>query len=186
MLLGERGADGLQIVARIEARRNLADVLAERLPVAQECRACENVDLPAGVVDVVFARNLVAGEREEIGERIAEHCAPAMADVHRPRRVGGHVLDVDLLAAAEIGLPVGGALVENRAHDPLPELRLHADIEEPRPGHLDGGDGWIRVELGLERVRDVARLHLGALGEHHGRVAREIAVCGIARRLDLG
>ena len=52
---GERLPDRLQIVAGIEPFRNLADVLAERLAVAQESRAREHIDLGAGIVDVIFA-----------------------------------------------------------------------------------------------------------------------------------
>ena len=65
MLLGERLADRLQVVARIEPFRNGADVLAQRLAIAQECRAREHVHLPARIVDVVFARDVIARESRE-------------------------------------------------------------------------------------------------------------------------
>ena len=55
MLSGQRLPDRLQIIAGIKPFRNLADVLAERLAVAQERRAREHVDLGAGIVDVIFA-----------------------------------------------------------------------------------------------------------------------------------
>ena len=58
-------ADRLQIIAGIEALGDRADVLAERLAVAQEGGAREHVDLAAGVVDVIFARRLAAGEDEQ-------------------------------------------------------------------------------------------------------------------------
>ena len=62
MLGRERLPDRHEIVAGIEPFRNLADVLAERFAVAQEGRAREHVDLRAGVVDVIFARDVVAGK----------------------------------------------------------------------------------------------------------------------------
>ena len=62
MLGGERLPDRLQIVAGIKAFRNLADVLAERLAVAQESRPREYIDLRAGVVDIIFPDDIVAGE----------------------------------------------------------------------------------------------------------------------------
>ena len=96
---GERRADRLEIVAGIKAIRDGADVFAERLAVAQERRARQHIDLPAGVVDVVLARHRKAGDRQQIGERVAEHRAAAMADVHRPGRIGRDVFDVDRLAA---------------------------------------------------------------------------------------
>ena len=66
----------------------------KRLAVAQVGGAGERVDLGAGVVDVVFARHLVAGELQQIAERIAEHGAAAVADMDGPRRVGRDELDV--------------------------------------------------------------------------------------------
>ena len=100
----KRLADRLQIVAGIEALRDRTDVLAQRLAVAQIGGAGEHVDLGAGIVDVVLAGHRVAGEGQQVRERIAEHGAAAMADMHRPGRVGRDVFDVDLLGLAEIAL----------------------------------------------------------------------------------
>ena len=91
----QRFADRLEIVAGVEALRDRADRLAQRLAVAEEGGAGEHVDLRAGVVDVVFARHRPAGEADEIRQRVAEYGAPSVADVHRAGRVGRHVLDVD-------------------------------------------------------------------------------------------
>jgi hypothetical protein len=99
VLGGERLPDRLQIVAGIKPFRNLADVLAERLAVAQEGRAREHIDLRAGVVDVIFARDVKARERQQVGQRIAEHRAAAMADMHRPGRIGRDVFDIDLFGS---------------------------------------------------------------------------------------
>ena len=101
VLGGERFADRLQIIAGIKPIRNRADVFAERLAVAQEGRAREHIDLRAGVVDVVLARDVEAGEVEQVGQRVAEHRAAAMADMHRPGRIGGDVFDIDLLRLAD-------------------------------------------------------------------------------------
>ena len=62
--LSQGGANRPQVVARIEALGDL-DRLPERFPVAQEGGAAENVDLSAGIVDVVFARHVVAAESEQ-------------------------------------------------------------------------------------------------------------------------
>ena len=110
MLFRQRGADRLQVVARIETLRDVADVLAQRLAIAQEHGAREHVHLAARIVDVVFARHIEAGERQKIGEHVAEHRAAAMADVHWAGRVGGDVLDVDRLAFADGRASIGGAL----------------------------------------------------------------------------
>jgi hypothetical protein len=98
MLGCEHLPHGLQIVSGIEALRDRADVFAERLAVAEECGACEHIDLGAGIVDVVFACDIVAGEIQEACERVAEHRAPAMTDMHRPGRIGRDIFDIDLRA----------------------------------------------------------------------------------------
>ena len=85
--LGNQRADRLEIVARIKPFRNDADVFAQGFAITQIGRARERIDLGAGIVDVIFARDLVAGESQEIGQRIAEYRAAAVADMHRPGRV---------------------------------------------------------------------------------------------------
>jgi hypothetical protein len=188
MLLGESAPDGLQIIARIEPGRDLADLLAQRLAVAQIGGTGQRIDLCAGIVDVVLAGHGVAGELQQVGERIAEHGAAPMADMHRPGRVGGDVFDVDLLAVADGGTAIVGPLLQDRHHHALPEGRHEAHVEEARAGYLDLLDVGIRFQLGGQLVGDVARLHLGRLGQHHGSVAREVAVRCLARRrhLDIG
>ena len=74
----------------------------ERLAVAQIGGAREHIDLGAGIVDVVFAGHRKAGESQQVRERIAEHGAAAMADMHRPGRIGRDVFDIDRLGLADI------------------------------------------------------------------------------------
>ena len=123
MLGRERLPDRHEIVAGIEPFRNFADVFAERLAVAQECRAREHVDLRAGVVDVIFARDVVAGKSQQAAQRIAEHRAAAMADMHRPGRIGRDVFDIDLGAVADRAFAVGRALAQHGAQLVRPDLR---------------------------------------------------------------
>ena len=80
---GERLADRLQIVAGIEAFRDLADLPPERLAVAQVRRAGEHVDLPAGVVDIIFADHLVARIFEQ-----AASASPTTAPRQWPMCIG--------------------------------------------------------------------------------------------------
>ena len=70
--------------ARADARTRFA----KRFAVAQVGRARQLLHLTARVVDVVFARHLVAGELHQVAERVAEHRAAAVPDVHRPCRIG--------------------------------------------------------------------------------------------------
>ena len=184
MFGGERLPDRHEIVARIQPFRNLADVLAERLAVAQECRAREHVDLRAGVVDVVFARDVVASEIQQAAQRIAEHRAPAVADMHRPGRVGGDVFDVDLGAVADRAFAVGRGLAQHVAQRVRPDLGLQGEIDEAGPGDVDGSHQIVGAQFFRDLVGEIARLRLGVFGQHHRGIRRHVAMAGIARRLD--
>jgi hypothetical protein len=181
---GERSAHRLEIVAGIQAVRNRTDVLAERLAVAQECRAREHVDLGAGIVDVILARDRKAGAIEQVGERIAEHGAAAMADMHRPGRIGGDVLDIDRRALPHLAAPVVRAGLEHHAQGAGPSGRLERQIDEARPGHLDLGDQRVGAQLFGNRLGELARLLACILRQHHGGIGGHVAVRGVARRLD--
>ena len=133
-------ADRDQIVARIKPFRDLADRLAKRLAIPQMRRAGEDIDLPAGIVDIIFADHLVPGEFQQGRQRIADHRAPAMAHVHRPGRVGGDIFDVDRAAAAHAGTAVIGAQRREGAQFVQPGAVGNAQIDEARPGDLGAGD----------------------------------------------
>ena len=132
VLRGELCPDRLEIIAGIKAFRDRADVFAERLAVTQESRACEHVDLRACIVDVVFARDLVAGEGKQVCERVAEHRAAAVTDMHGAGRIGRDVFDVDLFAFADVAAAVVRARCENQAQFLDPDIRLQREIDEAR------------------------------------------------------
>ena len=162
-------------------------VFAQRLAVAQIGGAREHVDLRAGIVDVVLARHREAGECQQRRQRIAEHRAARVADMHRPGRIGGHVFDVDLAARAGVAAAVVASLRDQRSAEARCQIcRPQAQVDEARPGDL----GRIDIRVPGERDRDargeVARLHAQRLRQHHGRVGGQIAVAGVARRLDQG
>ena len=185
----ERLADRLQIVAGIEPLGDRADVLAERLAVAQEGRAGEHVHLGAGVVDVIFARRLPAGEGEEARQRVAEHRAARVADMHRPGRVGADIFDVDRPGGARARPRRSAApAVENGAAAPSRRPRASGTmLMKPGPGDLGLRHVGLGREIGGEALGERARVRaggLGLLGVDHGGVGREVAMRGVARRLD--
>ena len=183
MLGLQRLADRLEVIAGIQPLGNLADRLTERFEVAQERRASEHVDLSAGVVDVVFAGDVIAGEGEQIGERVAEHGATAMADMHRAGRIGRHVLDIDLVAAADRAAAIGRALRQHRAQLIGPDLGLQRQIDEARPGDLDLGHHRLGAQFGGDLLGEIARLGLGFLGQHHRGIGRHVAMGRVLGRL---
>ncbi len=95
MFVGQRRTDGLQIIAGIKSFGD-RNRFAKRFPITQKGGAGEHIDLSPGIVDVIFACHIAASEGEQTGERIAEDSAPAVADMHRPGRIGGHKFHIDL------------------------------------------------------------------------------------------
>ena len=181
----ERRANRLQIVAGIKALGDRADIFAQRLAVAQIGRAREHIDLRAGIVDVVFARDREAGEGEQVRQRVAEHGAAAMADMHRPGRIGRDIFDVDRAhrrrcRSCRNADPRSTAL--RNAVDP--GGRLKREIDEAWAGDLDLADQIVGAKLFRNRFREFARLLAGILGQHHGGIGRHVAMRRIARRLD--
>ena len=147
-----------QVVAGIEAARDLDD-LAERLAVAQERRLGEHLDLPAGVVDVVLAGHVVARVGHQRGQRVAEHRAAGMAHMHRAGRVGRDVLDVDLLALADVGAAeIGAAARGRRAAPRCQAASASRKLRKPGPATSTRGDLGIGLEGVGERGRDLARV----------------------------
>ncbi len=184
VLRGERSADRLEVVARIKPFRDHADGLAQRLAVAQIGRAREHVDLGAGVVDVILARDGKAGEREQVRQSIAKHGPAAMADMQRSGRIGRNVLDVDRRTRPDIARTVADPEPHRAAQRLDPGSGLERQIDKTRPGHLDLVDEFVGAQSFGNPFGKLARLFAGFLGEHHGGVGRHIAVRGFARRLD--
>ncbi len=119
---GQRPAGFDQVLARVEPVRDRPDRLAQSLAIAQMGRAGEQVHLRAGVVDVVLALDPKPGFGQQCRERIADHGAAAVADMHRPGRVGRNEFDIDPLAAADRRIAKAGSGSEDRAQLCVPNL----------------------------------------------------------------
>ena len=172
----------LEIFAGIEALGNL-DRLAERLAIPQMRRAGEDVDLTAGIVDIIFAHHLVPGEFEQAGERIAYHRAAAMPHVHRPGRVGRDILDIDRRTRADRRAAIAALGLEDLVQLGAPDVVGQREIDEAGAGDRDGRNFVELAQLGGDLLRQRPRIGRRGLGEHHRRVGREIAVRDVARRL---
>ena len=123
-------ADGLQIVARVKALGDLADVLAERLAVPQVNRAGERIDLRARIVDIIFLGDAEARRLEHPGEAVADHGAAAMAHVQRPGRVGRHIFDIDALVVADRRQAVSLAFAQDRPKLVAPRVGRQPQVDE--------------------------------------------------------
>ena len=178
MLLGQPLADGLQVVARIEALRDRADLLAQRLAVAQEGRAGEHIDLRAGIVDVVLAGDLVAGEMR--AARRAHRRTPRRG--HGPHASGrsGLAETNSTLTGSARALPAPAEAVRcrrrrragPRAGPAASSLRLM----KPGPAISTLATRGSSLQVGGDQLGQRARIHARLLGQHHGGVGGEIAM----------
>ncbi len=126
------------------------------------------------------------------GQRVPDHRAAAVPDVHRARRIGRHELDIDAFAATNRRIAERRAGTQNGAELRVPDLGSQPDVDETRlhrgnrepaaaivPGHeLASGEG------GGDPLRESHRVFFDRSGEHHCRVGRQIAMRGITRQLD--
>src|SRR4051812_35520492 len=149
--------------------------------------------LPTGVVDIELAKHVVPRPFEEPGDRVADDRPPSMADVHRPGRVGAHELDHGLAPARGIGVAESLLLAPHRAELAEEEPPRDAQVEEPRSGDLHLRKGAVRIFDALDdRLRKRPGIGLGGtdrlgmlLLQRHRRIAGEVPVVGIFRRVEL-
>ena len=92
-----------------------------------------------------------------------------MADVHRAGRIGGDVLDVDLLAAADAGMPVTRPGPQDCRRLRRPEGVGEAKIDEARPRDLDARDIRVRLQPDGELHCQLARLRVRAASPEPSR-----------------
>ena len=57
-------------------------------------------------------------------------------------------------------------------------------MTKPGPATATLGDVGVGAQRGGERLGECARVLAGRLGQHHGGIGGEIAMAGVARRLD--
>jgi hypothetical protein len=147
-----------QVIAGVEPLGDLADLLAQRLAVAEVRGAGERVDLASGVVDIIFLGDPKARCLEQTGERIADHRAPAMAHVHRSGRIGRNIFDINPLVLADVGKAVALSFREDRHELVAPTLVGQPQVDEPGTCNLDRGYRRQRLQLGRDQSGQRARI----------------------------
>ena len=107
-----------------------------------------------------------------------------MADMHRAGRVGRHIFQINGYAIADISHAISLARAENSWHQRRPDFCFERYIDKARPGDI----GAFNICFGGQPVdnlrRQIARRHAGLLAQNHRRIGGNIAIRGIARRLD--
>ena len=147
-------------------------------------RAREHVDLPAGIVDVIFAHDPVPRPFEQTAQRIAHHRAAAVAHVHRTGRIGGHIFDINRLPVTQRGTAIVVAQLGDRQQLAAPGVGRKAQVDEAGSGNIGSVDVGFALQMLDDLLRQRARIGLGRLGQHHRGIRRQVPVRGIARRLD--
>ncbi len=126
----------------------------------------------------------MAGVVQQAAQSIAKHRAPRVAHVQRAGRVGRNIFDVHLGALPHGRAAIVGAIVQNSFDQPLPDGGIQTQVQKPWPRHFGHRDAGIISQLGGQRLGNVARFHLGWLGQHHRRIGRHVAMGSITRRFD--
>ena len=94
-------------------------------------------DLIARVVDIELPADLPSGKAQHRGQRIAQHAAPGIAQVHRAGRVGGHEFHIDRPSLSVVDMSVVHALLTDRVQDrPIPAVG-QTEIDKAGPGNRD-------------------------------------------------
>ena len=114
-------------------------------------------NLIAAVIDVIFARHIVARPNEELGERIAESADASMAEVDVARGVGGEEFHVDLFAFGRTSSIVF-AKAEHFAQDARKRIGMHEEVNEARTGNLHLFNARVS-KIFHEFCGEIARIH---------------------------
>jgi len=184
------GAHGVQClrhgqdVGSFVAVRRERDRFTGEFEIPQVDAHRQDVDLPARIVDVELANQIVAGGREQVAERRAVGGEAAVAHVHGAGGIGRDEFDHDLAAAAHLAAAVRLAQRGHRPEFGEPGVFRQAEIDEAGAGDFRAGDQAVHGQGLDNRLRQVARVLAGGLGQAHGNVAGEVAVQGVARALD--
>ena len=180
---GQSLTDRFQIIARVQALGDRTNIVSQRFPIAQMGGASERIDLRSGVVDIIFADHLVAHGLEQIGQRIANHCTAAMAHVHRARRVGRDIFDID----GDVRMFVRTAILRAQLLDfqQLAEQhrRSNPQVDKAGTGDINRLHVVQRSQFFGNFLCQITGLHAGGFRQHHRRIGRQVAVRRIARRL---
>ncbi len=148
-------------------------------------RLAEAVHLRAGVVVVVLPLDVVAREGEQPCHGVAVGPVPGRRDGDRPRRVGGHHLDLHPLgrrgrAPAE---RIGGG-DDPAEHCGEPGI-VEEDVEEAGAGDLGPFHAGEAGDPGCELLGDLARLALQLPGEAQRDVRGVVPVRRVGRPFEL-
>ncbi len=151
-------------------------VAAQGLQVSGLYGGAEPVHLAAGVVEVVLALDVPAGEGKQPGQGVADDGVPRVADRERPGGVRRDELHLEPPARAAFGAPERGASFQDRAQCVVQPRPRQEQVDEPGPGDLDVDDQAVPRDLLGDGFRELARRHAGPACQDQGEVRGPVAV----------
>ena len=156
------------------------DLPLRELVIARVDGRSELLDLVAGVVDIELAADFVTGKAQNVCQRIAQHAAAGVAQVHGTGGIGRDELDVDPLARTVADVTVSHALFADAAeHFAVPALR-QAEVDEAGAGDGDRGEeASVQRAVRGERFGDPARRKMQRAGTDHGVIGGVVPVGNI-------
>ena len=104
--------------------------------------------------------------------------------MHRTGRIGRDIFDIDRPLPDSQRMAVIFALLDHGMQHIFKHMRGKAEIDEARSGNRDRHHIGIILQQSHQSFGQFARRHSGFLGQHHRGIGGQIAMRGIARRLD--
>ncbi len=118
------------------------DSFTALLNVAQPCRQCQDVHLPAGIVDIVLTRYVESGGLQDGGKAGTVGGAAAMADMQGTGWVGGNKFDLGLLVLPVFAAAVARSRGQHAADDLLFVRLRQKQVDESCAGDFGLGEKW--------------------------------------------
>ena len=168
------------VVTLIGIRRE-RNHLAQQFKVTQPAGERQNVHLASGVVDVVFARHVPAGKRQQARQARAVGGAAAMTDVQGAGRIGRDEFDLHFLLLTERRFAEIDALREDGPYHFQLGGGEQMEIDESCAGDFGLGDERRFRDFGEQQLRQFARVALHGSCQLHGEIAGEITVRDLLR-----
>ena len=141
-------------------------------------RECQIANLHARVVVIELARNGIALALKECANRIAQCALPTVPHVQRASGVGRYKLHHHLLPGAALACAKARWCRQHARDYRLLGCRRQTQIDKARPGNFSRGNQVIRRNRRDQRLRQIARIALQALGHLHRNIAGQVPVLG--------
>ena len=169
--------DILHIAAAIALLGHL-DIVTKQLHIANGNRITEDIHLNAMVVDVILFGYLITRMTHNARNGIAKRCPATMTNMHRTRRIGRHILKVDVTRSTfrQRTLTEVETLCTHTSSNGLERGRRQLNVDETRTCDLDRCDHIVFGQMINDDLRNLARIFVGQLCRTHGNGRSPIAI----------